>query len=185
MTMRRAAWAAALWLMHAAAAAQAGELRCHESAQFRVVERAVATGPGTDFLVRPLSPGVSDAPCRYNPGPGDFVIGHADAERFLALEGSLLVIDNGTGPDGRELIVWDLAERRKLLHERYGGLVAADATQIVFWRPTRTQPTERNCPQLAQWKAQLLGAAIEVQARLRLADRRLETLAITRCAPRQ
>jgi len=169
----------------AAAASHAAGLRCHESDRFRVVERAVADGSGTDFLVRPLGPGVADLPCRYDPGPGDFVVGHVDNERFLALAGALLVIDNGTGPDGRELIVWDLAERRKRLHHRHGGLVSADAAEVVFWRPVRTPPTAENCPALAQWRSQLLGAAIEVQTRWIAADGRLKDLPAARCAPRQ
>lgn len=165
--------------------AHAASLRCHESDRYRVVEQPVADGPGTDFLVRPLSPGVSQLPCRYDPGPGDFVIRHVDNERFLALNGALLVIDNGTGPDARELIVWDLAARRKLLHQRHGGLVSADSQRVVFWRATRILPTADNCPPLERWKAQLLGAAIEVQTEWSAIDRRLRDLTATRCAPRQ
>jgi hypothetical protein len=172
----------ALLPVHAAAEG----VRCHETDGFRVIERPVADGPGADFLVRPLAqPTPGDMPCRFDAGPGDFMIPHTDAERFRALAGPVLVIDNGTGPNGREIIVWHLGLRRKVLQQDYGGLVSTDTEQVVFWRPTATAPTPGNCPQLAQWKAQLLGAAIEVQVRLRLSDLSLRDLAVMRCAVRQ
>jgi hypothetical protein len=170
----------------AGAATASPAVRCHESDGYRVIERPVADGPGADFLVRPLAqPTPHGMPCRFDAGPGDFMIPHTDAERFRALAGPALVIDNGTGPDGRELIVWHLGLRRKVLQQPSGGLVSADAEQVVFWHPTSAAPTPANCPQLVQWKEQLLGAAIEVQVRLKLSDLSLRELAQTRCAVRQ
>jgi hypothetical protein len=182
---RRCVVSIGLAMLQAGAAAQVRELRCHESDRFRVVERPASHEPGADFLVRPVPPSGSEAPCRWDPGPGDFVIARRDAERYLALEGALLVLDNGTGPDGRQLIVWDLAERRRVLDVPYGGLVSMQHGEIVYWHPTGTPPTPQNCPQLEQWRAQLLGAAIEVQVRFRSADGRATILPTQRCAPRQ
>ncbi len=174
-----------LAMLQVGVAAQARELRCHESDRFRVVERPASHAPGAEFLVRPVPSSGSEAPCRWNPGPGDFVIARRDAERYLALEGALLVVDNGTGPDGRQLIVWDLAQRRRVLDVPYSGLVSAHPGEVVYWHPTGTPPTPQNCPQLEQWRAQLLGAAIEVQVRFRTTDGRATMLPTTRCAPRQ
>jgi hypothetical protein len=162
----------------------AEEPRCRSSDTHLVVERAVADGPGADFLVRPAS-SFAAAPCRFDPGPNDFVVHHRDAERFRALAGPWLVLDNGTGPDGRELIVWNLEQKREVFRSRYGGLIAADKAQLVFWRATDTVPTAANCPSLAAWRAQALGAAIETQVRLLLADLSVQVLPNTRCAPRQ
>jgi hypothetical protein len=185
--MKRAVWSLVLWSSLGGAAAPSPEPTplCHDSAAYRVVEQPAADGTGADVLVRERRSGDVAAPCAFDPRPGEFVIRRRDAERVRALVQSLLLLDNGTGPDGRRLVVWDLKQRRIVFESPYSKLVSADARGIVLWRATTLPPTAENCPQLAQWRAQLLGAAIEAQVRWSPGDDAVRELREQRCAPRQ
>jgi hypothetical protein len=168
----------------AAITAQAAP-RCHDSTAFRVVERARDDAPGSDFLVLPLRPGAARAACRYRRAPGDFEIPSRDAESFAALVGPLLLIDNGTGPEGRRLIVWDLQRRAQVLETPLGEIVSASAQRLVYWRPDERTADDANCPQRQRWQAELLGARMQRKVDLDLASLAPKPLDEWRCVPQQ
>jgi hypothetical protein len=172
-------------LLAATLPAQAATPRCHDSAAFRVVERARDDGPGTDFLVQPMPPGAARAACRYRRAPGDFDIPGRDAESFAALVGALLVIDNGTGPEGRRLIVWNVQRRAQVLDTPLGAIVSVNSQHIVYWRPEARPADDANCPQRRRWRAELLGARMQRKVDLDLASLALQPLEDWRCVPRQ
>ena len=161
----------------------AGTVVCHDAGRYRVVARPTDS-VGTDFLVQSRGPGDDRRACNYMPRPGDLEIRNESAEYFLALRGSKLLLDSGTAPEPRGLIIWDLDKRAKVYAGTYSSPYRVDRTGISFWMPSG-EATESQCPQAAPWRMQGLGAALETQVRLNFADLKLVPSRVVRCSPRQ
>ena len=164
-------------------ASAAGAVVCHDGGRYRVVARPT-DGVGTDFLVQRRGPGDDRRACSYMPRTGDLEILNENAEYFLVLRGSKLLLDSGTAPEPRGLIIWDLDKRAKVYAGTYSSPYRVDRTGISFWMPSG-EVTETQCPQAARWRAQGLGVALETQVRLTLADLKLVLSQVVRCSPRQ
>jgi hypothetical protein len=159
---------------------------CHESSRYLIVEGS--TGQvGTNFLVKYKRQKGKPPVCKYVVNPGDFEIRNEEAEYFLGLQGNLLILDSGTGPDHRGLIIWDLSTKKKVYTGKYSS--EEDEPKIKpgymeFWLETG-RATDENCPKAKEWRANGLGAAIETWVRLDLSDFTLTKSSKTRCSPRQ
>ena len=94
------------------------------------------------------------------------------------------LLDSGTAPEPRGLIVWDLRQRRKIFAGTYASPHAIKPGHIEYWLESAAA-TDRNCPARQQWATLGLGAAVETQVRLRLADAQILRSRRTRCSQRQ
>jgi hypothetical protein len=154
---------------------------CHESTRHLIVEGS--TGEvGTNFLVKHKSKR-SQSACQYVVKPGDFEIKNERAEYFLGLQEDLLILDSGTGPDPRGLIIWDLKKRKKVYTGTYSE-ARIEPGYMEFWVETGGA-TEENCPDFKNWRKSGLGGGIETWARLSFTDFKLTKSSETRCSPRQ
>lgn len=107
-----------------------GGTRCYLHARYIVVERELIDRVGADLFIRSRAGGRCDADSL----PGDIVIRNEWAEYFAGLHGDVLILDSGTGPDLRGLIVIDLRIRRRLLETSYVELAAGpDTASIGIW----------------------------------------------------
>lgn len=176
----------ALWLlapMPMIALAAPG-LECHETQGFRVVEKSLMNAVGTDFLIKPMIEKNLSSPCAYRVQSGDFEILNETAEYFLGLQDHLLILDSGTGPSPRGLIIWDIAKRQKIYIGSYVEPIEIFPDKLVFWTESAIA-NEKNCPDQSRWQANGLGAAIETQVKLTLPELNIIKLTDTRCSPRQ
>lgn len=180
MRLRNGTAALALAGLCAAHGAAFGTPVCHSGGAEVVIERP---GPPAVFVLRPAAPGGAD--CDDSVRAGDRTIARHPHEQFLAVAGGRLMLDRGTGPDGRWLVARDIAGRAPDAEWPYSELVRADGEQLVVWRSDSAAPTPARCPELATWRANGLGAAIERQWRIEPATGRLQALDAWRCAPRQ
>jgi hypothetical protein len=156
---------------------------CHESSDYLIVEGS--TGEvGTHFLVKYKSGRNQPLACEYVIEPDDLEIRNEWAEYFLSLMGDLLILDSGTGPDPRGLIIWDLKKRKKVYTGTYSEEVKIDTEYMEFWLETG-DANDENCPEGKEWKAGGLGAAIETWVRLNFSDFKIIKSSKTRCSPRQ
>jgi hypothetical protein len=166
-----------------APAVRAADVVCHASADYFVIERE--TGAlGRDFLIKPRHVIHAIPACFYATAPADFEIRNEAAEYFLALQGHYLILDSGTAPEPRGLIVWDLRQRRKIFAGTYASPFAIKPGHLEYWLESAAA-TDRNCPARQQWATLGLGAAVETQVRLRLADAQILRSRRTRCSQRQ
>lgn len=165
------------------AAAAATKTVCHDAGRYRVIGKPTES-VGTDFVVKITGRGRSIPACRYVVRPGEFEIRNEKAEYFLGLQGSLLILDSGTAPEPRGLIVWDLEKRQKVFTGSYSPPYSIDSSRMRFWVQTG-EATDANCPQAAGWRAKGLGAALETETTLNFADLSLTPSASTRCSARQ
>ena len=99
-------------------AAATGSATCHDGEQYRVIAKP-AESAGHHFITRKKMPGDDGKPCLYSVEPGDFEIRNKNAAHFLALAGSLLILDSGTAPEPRDLILWDVKKRIKVYSGTY------------------------------------------------------------------
>ena len=156
---------------------------CHDEGRYRVVARPTGS-VGTDFLVKYTGHGRNDSPCLYAALSGDFEIRNENAEYLLALQPPLLILDSGTAPEPRGLIVWDLDQRRKVYSGSYSPPYSIDREGMRFW--IQSGPgTDADCPQAAEWRAKGLGTAVETEVRLVFADYRVVQSEAIRCSARQ
>ena len=166
-----------------APAVRAADVACHASADYFVIERETGA-VGRDFLIKPRHVVHAIPACFYATAPADFEIRNEAAEYFLALQGHYLILDSGTAPEPRGLIVWDLRQRHKIFAGTYASPYAIKPGHIEYWLESAAA-TDRNCPARQQWATLGLGAAVETQVRLRLADARILRSRRTRCSQRQ
>lgn len=166
-----------------APAVRAADVVCHASADYFVIERETGA-VGRDFLIKPRHVIHAIPACFYAAAPADFEIRNEAAEYFLALQGHYLILDSGTAPEPRGLIVWDLRQRRKIFAGTYASPFAIKPGHLEYWLESAAA-TDRNCPVRQQWATLGLGAAVETQVRLRLADAQILRSRRTRCSQRQ
>ncbi len=156
---------------------------CHESPSYLVVEGP--TGEvGTNFLVKYKSKTGLPIKCEYAVRDGDFEIKNEWAEYFLALQNNLLILDSGTGPDPRGLVIWNLENRKKVYSGTYSEPYEVKPGYLEFWTET-AKATEDNCPEKKEWEAGGLGAGIDTRVTLSLADFSVTRSSQTRCSSRQ
>lgn len=157
------------------------KLPCHESPKYLIVEGT--TGEvGTNFLVKYKRSASEKPSCQYMIEKGDFEIKNEWAEYFMALQGDLLVLDSGTGPYPRGLIIWDLRQQKKVYSGSYSEPYEIHPGYIEFWMETG-MATDENCPEQKEWSP--LGSAIETKVQLKLNDFSVIMSTETQCSARQ
>ena len=107
------------------------------------------------------------------------------AEFFLATTTDYLLIDSGTAPDPRGLTFYDLNKCEKVLTVRYSRPVDVTDVSVTYWEPVEIKPTIANCPDLATWTTEGLGAGIESHVTVSLNDLSKKSLNQFRCSARQ
>lgn len=155
---------------------------CHESPRYLIIEGS--TGEvGTHFLVKYKSEKGQAPVCDYVPEADDFEIRNEDAEYFLGLQQDLLILDSGTGPDPRGLVIWDLKKREKVYTGNYSE-AKIEWGYMEFWVRT-SDATDENCPQAKEWSDSGLEAQIETKVSLNLSNFKITKSLETRCSPLQ
>lgn len=155
---------------------------CHESPRYLIVEGS-AGRMGTSFLVKYKSEKNARLACEYIAKPGDFEIADQWPEFFLELQDDLLILDSGTGPDPRGLVIWDLKKQQKVYSGSYSKAKIGPG-YMEFWTTTG-DGTDENCPEGKEWREMGLGTAIETWVRLSFVDFKLTKSSQTRCDTRQ
>ena len=100
-------------------------------------------------------------------------IRNKDAFWFSGISGDHLFIDNGTAPDGRELIVYDLLKKKKVFSSRYlGAFALQDKNTLCFYKAIKKIQTIKECPKsdrtkdIKDWLAQ--GQSVALAERITL-----------------
>jgi hypothetical protein len=121
----------------------APRVQCYTHARHIIVERQFEGSLGSDLFARSRETGLCDADSLS----GDLVVRNQWAEYFSGVRGDVLVIDSGTGPDLREVIMIDLRTRRRLLQRSYLHLApSTDSLRIGLWAGYYLDETAPDCP---------------------------------------
>src|SRR5260221_1127025 len=140
---------------------------CHESSKYIVVEQGKEED-AMNYLVTSKSNQIG-ASCKNPPKNKDFEIENEGAECFLAIVDNLLILDPGTGPDPRDLSIWNLDSRKEVFSGSYSSPYEIHTGFMNYWLETGAA-NQKNCPKLKELAAGGLGAAIETKVRLNLAN---------------
>ncbi|MDR3547689.1 MAG: hypothetical protein P4M11_05380 [Candidatus Pacebacteria bacterium] len=141
---------------------------CHESEKYFEVQNSLGDLVGSDILIKYKTAIDQRFSCTFIVENGDFEIKNADADYFLAFTDNFLLIDRGTAPEPRGLIVYDLRSRKQVYEDRYASPWSVAGDTVTYWNPVDTKVTTQNCPDLATYTSQGLGAVIESQVTLDL-----------------
>jgi hypothetical protein len=149
---------------------------CHRSARYTVVEVARTDELGADHFV-----GDHRRSCAIDSLAGDFVIRSEWAEYFAGLRGHFLVLDSGTGPDVRGLLVFNLETRVRTFAGAYVDLErGGHGDSLGVWQPYDLPQPRPGCPVVDG-----LGAGVDSLVWLDLRAGRTRFAGRVRCATRQ
>lgn len=161
------------------------ESDCVSNDKYFVVENDLVDNVGSNILVKYKSTKDQKYSCEYLPGDSDFQIKNEFAEYVLALENNFLILDSGTGPPPRGLIIYDLINRKKVFTDSYSNPIAVNNGTVTYWRPVNTKPDEINCPDLTEYTSRGLRAVIEAHVVLTLSTLNKTELGEYRCSATQ
>ena len=161
------------------------ESACVSNDKYFVVEEGLTDSVGSDILVKYKSTKDQKYSCEYLSSNSDFQIKNEWAEYVFALENNFLILDSGTGPPPRGLIIYDLTTRRKVFTDSYSEPTVVSSSSITYWSPVDTKPNETNCPKIAEYTSEGLGAEIEAHVVLTLSTLSKTELGEYRCSATQ
>lgn len=143
-------------------------VECHDSPNYMAIQKSLTDSVGSDILIKYKTNPSQSFPCAYTVAPGDFELKNVEAEYFLAFTDTFLVLDRGTAPEPRGLIVYDLRLRTIAFTDSYAKPVTVDGDTITYFSVTTQKPTLDNCPQVDEYTANGLGAVIMAKVRVDL-----------------
>lgn len=161
-------------------------IKCYANNSYVAVEKSLADSVGSNILIRYKSMDTktmvdaadSDTDTKtlcdysFDSTGNEFEIKNENAEYFLTFAGHFAVLDSGTAPEPRGLIVYDLNSKKKVFTDSYAKPVTASSSVLTYWRPSGSRdtksttgaeaviPTTQNCPELNTYISNGLGALI-------------------------
>ncbi len=108
-----------------------------------------------------------------------------EAQYFFGLKDKWIFTDGGTGPEPRDLGVYDLERKKTVFRSSYGSPISLDGKGILTFWSGEGVATPANCKEFEMWKKAQLGAAIETKTKLNLKTLAVEKTSETRCEGRQ
>lgn len=125
---------------------------------------------------------------RRDSGRADFNIPVPEAAYFKGICRNKLFVDVGTGPDGRELIVFDLDKKLQFYNSLYcGEPQVIQSERLYFMMPVDEKEVTRipDCPEKEQWLKDGLSVGYGQRCILNLVVRSLTRKSEWACVPKQ
>ncbi len=110
---------------------------------------------------------------------------YQEAQYFLASTTNFLLIDQGTAPDPRVIIVYDLNKCAKVYEGQYSKPFALAGETATYWDPINDEVSDENCPKNKDYLKEGLGVGLESHIALNLSNLTKKSLGEVRCSPRQ
>ena len=133
---------------------------CHDSTRYFAIEKSLAPNVGSNILIKYKTSPEEKLPCVYAVANGDFEPPNVEAQYFLAFTDNFILLDSGTAPEPRGLIVYDLRSRKQVFTDSYAKPVIVVGDTITYLSKTSIEPTAQNCPDLKTYTSNGLGAVI-------------------------
>lgn len=159
--------------------------KCHSTQSYYGIEKQVGDSAVTHILVKYKTSPEQHFSCIYKVERGDFEISNDEPDYLLSFTNNFLIIDRGTAPEPRGLIVYDLRSRTQVYTDQYASPWTVLKDVITYWSPASTTPTADTCPTLAEYTKDGFGAVIENHVELDLTTLTKKELGESRCMPTQ
>jgi hypothetical protein len=160
-------------------------LTCESSSQYFLVEQTPVEDFGLKVLVKQKTNPDEQFSCTYAMNPGDSVITFDGPDSILGFTDRFLIIDEGTAPPPRRLIIYDVSKHQQAYAGSYSPPTEIQTSTITYWEPTKIPTTNQNCPRRAEYIGQGLGTEIEQHVSLNLLSLHKTLLGQSRCEPTQ
>ncbi len=165
-------------------------IKCNESPNYVVIE-VDNDAVGTKFLIKYKTSSEQKIPCSYNVENDDFEFETKWRASFWEFAENFILLDSGTGPPPRGMIIYDLAKRQKVFEDSYnlswtegsGRATLVVDNAIDYWSPIDTEVTPENCPEYQEFEG--FGIEMEAWVSLDLDTMKKSELGEYRCSPRQ
>jgi hypothetical protein len=121
-------------------------------------------------------------------GGQDYVIPNTESNFFMGISGHNLVVDKGTGPDGRKMEIHDLKLRGLSWQAAYVDTAfVVNNAKLWYWTPVpEDKVTDTlDCPQKADWLAKGLRVGYAQRQIFNLEHRAVVTKSEFKCVPMQ
>jgi hypothetical protein len=118
--------------------------------------------------------------CEYFVQENDFQI-EGLARFFLKFENDFLILDSGTSPSYRRLLVYDLIKKQKIYEDYYSKPIIIENNSISYWALSSKQATKENCLDFEKNYAMGLGTVIESYQMIDLINLEKQDLNQERC----
>ncbi len=160
------------------------DTQCNENNKYYVISKDISGSGENRLLIKYKKDYTQQVACAYNIGKTDFEI-KGEFQNFLALTDNFIILDAGTGPEPRGLIVYNLNTRKRVYDDSYGKPVLTQGDTVTYWSPIAEKATKANCSKFDEWTAQGLPPIIEAHVTLNLLDLTKKDLRENRCVPTQ
>lgn len=159
---------------------------CISNEKYFVISKQAEDYAGSDILVKYKSSPAEEIACDYSKGESDFeILNNQGAQYILALENDFLILDSGTGPDPRGLIVYDVKKQKKIFTDGYSQPVTIKDNSISYWAESSIKATESNCASFLENQGHGNPSAIDKRITLNLLTLTTKDLGEQRCSSRQ
>jgi hypothetical protein len=166
---------------------------CYDRTSYFVITRADPLNGGDDILIKYRSDKNQNIACDYSLGNTDFELKNFcddgpvcyRAQHFSSITDNLLIVDEGTGTENRNIVIYDLVKKAKVFSDTYNSSVDSIKPQgnlISYWQTTNTVANSQNCPKIKEYQNQGGGAKIETKISLDLSTLTKKELGETRCS---
>ena len=140
--------------------------KCSHSQEFTVFEIPRNERIGSTFIVRKggYTGRMQGLNCLYKSEADDIQIHYFDAHYMIEVFENYLILDSGTEPTAREVIVYDLVARDIFFEDLYSSSMIIEEGIIEYWIVTDTPATVENCPEFHEHENMGLSSVIEMSA---------------------
>lgn len=119
--------------------------KCYIYPMTTIITKSFSNTVGEQILVKP---GV-DKKCKWEDKTGNWLLSN-DANYFIGKWRNLLFVDNGTGPDMRQILVFDLNNHRQQFGDTYFEPLQIAGNNLQYWKATLKIATKDNCDKFAE-----------------------------------
>ena len=157
--------------------------RCHLADKYVVMDQPTASDAvGANFSIYVKKNTTEKVKCPLTAKKMSWRIANENAEYYLGQTGKFLVLDSGTAAQMRDLVIWDLAERKKIKTFSYEAPAQLKSYDLSYWVRSQDMVNATNCPNLKELEKMGLGQAIDYQETLNLKTMQINKTQKTRCA---
>ena len=115
---------------------------CYTGRKYIVVQKSIPDDVDSDFFIRPAETGRCDADSLS----GDIVLRNEWAAYFSGMRGDVLLLDSGTGPDIRDLVLVDMKDGHHIAVVPYKETAGGpDSVSLGVWEPSELERPMPGC----------------------------------------
>jgi hypothetical protein len=155
----------------------------------RYVVKTTETADGVGEEIRVSLRGQSSAAaaaCDVKGAATHYLIENDDSNFFFGISGDYLFVDVGTGPEPRELRIYDLARKKRVYTASYSEPIkVSGGLTLDYYQALEKELPRSQCPQAGKWEKEGLGFGFEQRVVLDLATLKEQKIGRPRCSPRQ